>query len=92
MITNNNLKYSRISGNMSCINNVLTKFKNGDINVLLLNSRYYGTGMNITEATDIIIYHKMKKELELQVIGRAQRIGRKSQLKIHYLYHSNEYK
>ena len=84
------LSYSKISGNMGTINNVLTNFKQGNINILLLNSEYYGTGMNLPEATDIIIYHKMSHEIETQVIGRAQRLGRTTQLKIYYLYHSNE--
>ena len=90
LILEQGLTYSKISGNMGNIQNILEKFKKGDINVLLLNSKNYGTGMNIPEATDLIIYHKMDQEMETQVIGRAQRIGRKSQLKVYYLYHSNE--
>ena len=41
-------------------------------------------------ATDIIIYHELSKELETQVIGRAQRIGRIMPLNIFYLYNENE--
>ena len=33
----------------------------------------------------------MSKDLEKQVIGRAQRLGRKEPLKINYLCYDNEY-
>ncbi len=75
---------------MYVINNIINKYKNGDIKVLLMNSNSYGTGMNLEMTTDIIIYHKMKKNIENQVIGRAQRVGRTQPLHIHYLYHQNE--
>ena len=32
----------------------------------------------------------MPKELETQVIGRAQRLGRTDSLVVHYLLHENE--
>mgnify|MGYP007063469260 CR=1 FL=1 len=41
--------------------------------------------------TDIIIYHKLTKSMEEQVIGRAQRIGRKDSLKVTYLQFDSEY-
>ena len=39
---------------------------------------------------NIILMHKIKPEMEKQVIGRAQRPGRKSVLHIHRLLHQNE--
>ena len=41
-------------------------------------------------ASDIIIYHEMNIELETQIIGRAQRIGRSEPLNVYYLLHENE--
>ena len=84
------ISYSNISGNMYVIDNIIKKYKKGDIKVLLLNSQSYGTGMNLEMTTDIILYHKMKKNMEEQVIGRAQRVGRKSTLNVHYLYYPRE--
>ena len=49
-----------------------------------------GCGMNFENTTDIILMHKIKPEMEKQVIGRAQRPGRKSVLHIHRLLHQNE--
>lgn len=38
----------------------------------------------------IIIYHRFTKEIEEQVIGRGQRIGRTEPLDVFYLIHENE--
>ena len=58
----------------------------------MLNTNYYGTGLNLENTTDLIFYHKMSSDMEKQVIGRAQRVGRTSVLNIHYLYQDNEIK
>ena len=41
------------------------------ISALLLNSSYSGSGLNLENATDIVIYHNMSAEKTLQIIGRA---------------------
>jgi len=87
-ITFNNLK----SVNSHVINETVNDFKNNKITVLLLNAKSFGAGLNLQCATDIIIYHRFTKEIEEQVIGRAQRIGRESQLNVFYLLHDNENK
>ena len=46
--------------------------------------------MNLENSSDIIFVHKMNKDMEKQVIGRAQRLGRKSKLNIIYLLYENE--
>ena len=46
--------------------------------------------MNFENSTDIIFVHRMKKRMEEQVIGRAQRIGRKTRLNVYYLQYENE--
>jgi len=87
-ITFNNLK----STNSSIINQTVDDFKNNKITVLMLNAKSFGAGLNLQCATDIIIYHRFTKEIEEQVIGRAQRIGRETQLNVYYLLHDNENK
>jgi SNF2 family DNA or RNA helicase len=84
----NNLK----SSSAQIINETVDDFKNNKINVLLLNAQSYGTGLNLQNATDVILYHRFTREIEEQVIGRAQRIGRESQLNVYYLLHDNENK
>ena len=86
----NKINYSKISGHISQINKTIDDFNNGNVKVLLLNAAYFGSGLNLQMATDIIIYHEMDRELETQVIGRAQRYGRKSNLNVYYLFNDKE--
>jgi len=93
ILKDNGLTYSKIMGQGTHINNTIKKFKskeNDKIDVLLLNSTYFGSGLNLENATDIIIYHNMTKELTSQIIGRAQRPGRTTQLNIYALCNEAE--
>ena len=80
----------KLMGSSSRVSNILSRFKTGDLNVLMLNSTHYGTGLNLENTTDLVFYHKMPSDMEKQVIGRAQRAGRSCPLRIHYLYQENE--
>jgi SNF2 family DNA or RNA helicase len=60
------------------------------LNMLFVNARSFGSGLNLENTTDIIMFHKLDSELEKQVIGRAQRFGRSEPLNIWYLLHENE--
>jgi SNF2 family DNA or RNA helicase len=88
--TKHKIIYSTILGSVSHINNVINDFSSGKINVVMMNAKHYGSGLNLQMATDVILYHEMPKELETQVIGRAQRLGRDGSLVVHYLLHENE--
>ena len=69
--------------------NVLDKFKSGEINIILLNTQYAGSGIDINFATDVIIFHAMGIDKQ-QAVGRAQRVGRNNQLYIHNLCYEHE--
>ena len=84
------IKYSLLKGSSGRINNIISKFTNRDINVLLLNSKNFGAGLNLQITDEIIIYHRMSTDLENQVIGRAQRMGRENPLVINYLCYETE--
>ncbi len=47
-----------------------------------MNANYIGAGINIEQATDIIFFHKINKNLENQVIGRALRLDRNKNLQL----------
>lgn len=79
-----------LSGTQKQINSKLEKFKSGKIQVLMLNARNFGAGLNLEMATDLVIYHRFSEDLEEQVIGRSQRLGRKDSLNVYYLLHLNE--
>jgi SNF2 family DNA or RNA helicase len=83
------IKYSEIKGNTGAMMNILKDFNNGDLQVILLNTSHAGSGIDISTATDVIIFNSMPKE-KAQAIGRAQRVGRTEKLTIHNLYYSNE--
>lgn len=90
ILTKWNLSYARIKGSGIMISNTVEQYKTGDVNTLLINSKYFGSGMNLENTTDIIIIHKMQSDVEMQVIGRAQRFGRVGNLRVWKLYYQNE--
>jgi|DEB0MinimDraft_4_1074332.scaffolds.fasta_scaffold08407_2 superfamily II DNA or RNA helicase len=80
---------SEMKGNTSHMMNVLNDFQNGKIRVILLNTNFAGSGIDISFATDVILYHSMGTSKQ-QAIGRAQRVGRNDVLNIHYLCYEHE--
>jgi SNF2 family DNA or RNA helicase len=79
----NNIDYAELSGQRSVRESKLEKFVSGQINVIFLNSRFNGAGINLEVADDIILYHRMADSLRKQVLGRALRIGRQESLLVH---------
>ena len=90
ILTENNISFKKLSGQSTSISNTIHKYNNGEIKVLLLNSTHHGTGLNLEKTTDLIFYHQMSSDMNKQIIGRAQRLGRNSQLNIHHLHYKNE--
>lgn len=89
-IFENKYKYSYLKGNKYVIQRILNDYKEGDLDILLVNIHNYGSGLNLENTTDIVMFHKFDANIENQVIGRAQRFGRKESLNIHYLLNQNE--
>lgn len=91
-----NIKHNKIQGTAVSIENKIKNFKITDhtnkdnVNLLFLNSRYCGSGFNLENATHLIMFHVLSKELSLQVIGRAQRPGRTEPLEIYSFRYPNE--
>jgi hypothetical protein len=85
ILKENEIPFLEIKGSSQTREKNLQTFKNGDINVIFLNSTINGAGLNLQESTDIILYHEMKYNDKNQIIGRANRIGRKMPLTVHYL-------
>jgi hypothetical protein len=79
------INYCEIKGGKDSRSKNLESFKTEDIQVLFLNSKSNGAGINLQETTDIILYHQMSEFSQTQVLGRANRIGRKEKLNIHHL-------
>ena len=81
----NRIDYIEMSGTKATRDSKLRKFHTGKVNVVFLNSKFSGAGINMCEATDIIFYHEMDSYIREQNIGRAMRIGRENPLTIHNL-------
>ena len=82
------IKYGILKG--TSLKSNLNMYRNHDVDVLLINSRAFGSGVNLENTTDIIIYHFFNLEIEKQVIGRAQRPGRTRSLNTWYLFNKDE--
>lgn len=84
------IKYMHLKGNGNVIKCMTERYKTGDVDVLLVNSRHYGSGLNLENTTDVVMFHKFDTEIEKQVIGRAHRLGRTAPLNVWYFLHDNE--
>ena len=89
LLDEHNITHSEIKGSTQHMMNILKDFKEGKLKIILLNTHHAGCGIDISCATDVIIYHQMPVE-KSQAIGRAQRIGRTEVLTIHNLCYPHE--
>jgi hypothetical protein len=78
-------------GNLEISKKCYNEYKNENKNILLLDGLFNSHGINFENSDIIILMHKMDENIEKQVIARAQRPGRKNQLKVYKLYYQNEY-
>ena len=77
-------------GNQKLIEKSLKDYKEGDVQVLLLNSMIEGAGMNLENTTHLLFMHKTEEKFIGQVMGRAQRYGRTTPLNVIMLFNKNE--
>jgi hypothetical protein len=85
-----NIKFATLNGSNARINKLLREFNAGKWQTLFLNARNMGAGLNIDAATHVVLFHKMSQELEAQIIGRANRLGRTAPITVVHLLHDNE--
>jgi SNF2 family DNA or RNA helicase len=88
LISKYNIRYAKLKGNG--VNKNVHDFKNSNVQILLVNSNAYGSGLNLENTTDVILFHKFDTDIETQIIGRAQRPGRTTALNVWYLLNNNE--
>ncbi len=84
------IKYRLIKGNKSVIAKAIQDFEKGKVNVLFLNAKTTGAGLNLIQTTHIILLHKMTGAEEKQVVGRAYRLGRTEPLHVIRIEHEHE--
>jgi len=80
-----NVYFSYLKGTASRYERLLNHFKSSDErSILLLDESFYACGLNLQETTDIVFFNKFDNEIEKKIIGSAQRLGRKVQLRVWY--------
>jgi hypothetical protein len=79
-----------LSGTAARVERLRKQFREGKVQVLCMNARYVGAGINLEPATHVVLYHRMNSELERQVIGRAVRFERAAELRVIHLVHETE--
>ena len=90
LLTRLDIKYAHLKRNSFVVKRTIDNYRNGDTKVLLFTTTHFGPGLNLENTTDIIMFHKFNTDLERQVIGGANRVGRNNPLKVWYLLNENE--
>ena len=85
-----NINTRELKGSKDSIALMLKQFKEGKLQCLLLNTVHIGAGLNITDASHVILLHAVNHETEKQILGRAYRDGRTSELEFIKLLHPDE--
>lgn len=87
------INYIQLAGTYGEISRYADMFNDSTVPiVLLINSTKHCSGLNLQTATDLVFAHRITDaNMESQVAGRGQRIGRTSRLNIHYVMYENEY-
>ena len=79
-----------LSGTGARVEKLRKQFREGKVQVLCMNARHVGAGINLEAATHVVLYHRMNAELEKQVVGRAVRFERAAELRVVHLVHEHE--
>lgn len=83
------VSFAEIKGSTAQMMRILERFENRQLRVILLNTHHAGSGIDISSATDVVIFHKMGAD-KVQAVGRAQRVGRTTSLVVHNLCYPHE--
>lgn len=86
------IEYFRLQGTAKMKHETAERFKT-ERTLLIINSSTDCAGLNVQWMTHLVLYHKITDpNIEAQVGGRGQRIGREVNLHIHHLCYKNEEK
>jgi len=86
LLRDEGIECREIKGRTETRERIIRRFKAGDLKVMFLNPKNNGAGIDLQECTDIILYHKMYPDVQTQILGRANRIGRVQELHVHHLH------
>lgn len=83
------IAYAEAKGNTSQMMHMMRDFRDGRVKVVLLNTHFAGSGIDLSCATDVVIMHAMGLA-KVQAVGRANRVGRTAPLAVHNLVYQVE--
>lgn len=78
-------RFGIVKGNKHVISSMLREFNDlsSSLRIISLNEQHFGVGLDLPVTTHIVVIHYMESfSRYVQVIGRAQRPGRKEPLKV----------
>lgn len=81
---------SVLKGTGASIAKSVRAFQDGTTRVMFMSDDCYCTGINLPFVTDVVLFHRTSATMEDQIIGRAQRPGRTSRLKVWRMVHAGE--
>ena len=90
VLASRDIRCEMLQGSSARVERLRSQFRDGSIRVLCMNARHVGAGINLEAATHVVLYHRMNMELERQVIGRAVRFERATELRVIHLTHEEE--
>ena len=83
VMTREGVAHAFLKSNANVINARTREFRETrGVYALLTNIKFYGSGLDLSAATDIVLMHKVQESMSAQVIGRAQRPPRSQPLRI----------
>lgn len=91
-LTLHGIKHMQLQGSPDEITALVNEFRDlQETSVMLINSNKICAGLNLQFCSDIVFFHRLiNQEVEAQVAGRAQRVGREFNLGIWFLLYENE--
>jgi hypothetical protein len=93
ILDDNDIKYWKLHGLHGTINKTVEEFTKYEGKcALIINSVKHCAGLNLQACTDLIFAHKiLDNNIETQVVGRGQRLGRTNTMQVHFMFYENEY-
>jgi len=90
LLSSLSIRWRFFKGNEPTTRAISRDYRTGTLDMIVVNVTNYASGLNCENTTDVIMMHKFDSDIEHQVIGRAQRLGRTCPLNIWHLLFDNE--
>lgn len=86
------VSFCTLNGNAALVAAKVRTYKkrDGELQALMANAQNYGSGLNLENTTDVVLLNDLPASLEHQVVGRGNRMGRTSPLRVWHLQHPGE--